>query len=319
MPPINKQFDSGERSVGGPRYMQTLATLTNTDVDIKTHLLSHIKLGGFHGLVTVTLADNAGKALWVSQPYLDGVGSQLLNPSGRWVEHHEQVPEGVATYTDRIDILQCWHGVNTLEKFLADLFVATAKKIGDVIVEWLKQLLGGNPGVLSSPPIDTTLGQLANAMTSTGGPTQRFTRAGFYHGEKLLKKMIPATEPSTIKYGQDYSLVIAAKDGASGKPVTGRVFERYGNGPRTELGGTGVAMKGKMLGITKTERQGHYDPELHRVVYETVRVTVAPTFSVHADGYEDADAGLRITDIPGPIEPDALVKAAGPQEPAVAG
>jgi Ricin-type beta-trefoil lectin domain-like len=176
---VNLTFDSGEQSVGGPRYMQTIATLQDTDLKIQTHLASNIALTGFHGLATVMLSDPASRVIYVSQPYLDGVNGRWQAPRGRWVEHHETVPDYVANNTDRIDILQCWHGVNMLARDL-QIFWDDFKPL---ILAIAASLFGGGASAGQQPVSDdSAVSQLNQQMTSSSGHSPLHTQiSGLWH------------------------------------------------------------------------------------------------------------------------------------------
>ncbi|WP_375766291.1 hypothetical protein NR798_31935 [Archangium gephyra] len=158
-----KSFDTGDKVVGGGKYMRGIVTIDDGgNIHIRTHVDTHVKLAGFTGGLIALFSDKNGTLLHRTELFQYGVDGLWIigKPSERWVDEFLTVDPSIGINTDRIDVIM---GITPKNRLFVDLqeFVDIFKAISTVIE--LIGTVGGESGNGGSALVSTKSNLIAQA------------------------------------------------------------------------------------------------------------------------------------------------------------
>ncbi|WP_238011669.1 hypothetical protein KZZ52_14390 [Dactylosporangium sp. AC04546] len=274
-----KTIDTGDQSIGGPRYMRSMVSLDDSgNMQVRTNTFSHWDLRGFTGGVLVSLSDAQGKLLYITPIVSYGVDGRLVfwSVSNRWDNEYYNVGADVARQVDRVDVWQGPTPKNRLVPIVNDLIIIV-RLVAWLIEQWQKS--SGDDGGSGDGPVQTTRQGLSSVRGS----------------------LLTRVDPQTLPFGTPTTFTVAASDTNSGAPVDGVVYRTMSlplDRAGVPLGPTNAPLSATLTGKWISKKRVEIDPDSGRKIVIVVRNFVQEQLFVRTVDYGDAEVPVTLTGAP---------------------
>jgi hypothetical protein len=275
-----RTVDTGDKSVGGPRYMRAIVSLDDAgSMQVRTHTFVHIDLSGFTGGVLVSLSDVDGNILYVTPLVQYGVDGRWVfwSESDRWVNEYYSVGADIARQTDRIDVWVGWAPRNRFWPVFLDVVVPVIRLIVWVVENWPSS--DGEGGTGDDPPVQSTY----QALLSERGD------------------LLCHVDPDAIPFEQSTTLTVSANDSNTNAAVDGVVYKAMSlplDRSGTPLGAVGASITTTLSGKWISQNLVRIDPETHQRIVTVIRRFVQERLYVRTADYGDVSVPFTLVGAP---------------------